>query len=197
MSNRNEGNYIISKPEQDSSLFSPRIHYLRHIMIYCARVHIRQFLSLPGTMEGCISLNSSSSAALEPPPFSIPLSPITESDSSVFTHARESWLFCAGSALATPTSAPMDGAFSTATPSSLLGGGLDEPACESLALIVDCDSENEGCLDLVTSELVCEFCTNEGDSVDGKSGALDTDVSLGGAEVTDCEIELLLLAVEV
>ena len=49
----------------------------------------------------------------------------------------------------------------------------------------------------MTSELVCEFCTNEGDSVDGKSGALDTDVSLGGVEVTDCGIELLVLAVEV
>ena len=48
----------------------------------------------------------------------------------------------------------------------------------------------------MTSELVCEFCTNEGDSVDGRSGALDTDVSLGGAEVTHCGIELSLLAVE-
>ena len=49
----------------------------------------------------------------------------------------------------------------------------------------------------MTSELVCELCTNEGGSGDDRSGALDTDISLGCMEVTDCGIELLVLVVDV
>ena len=49
----------------------------------------------------------------------------------------------------------------------------------------------------MTSELVCELCTDEGDSGDDKSGGLDTDVSLGGVEDPGCGIELSVLAAEV
>ena len=100
----------------------------------------------------------------------------------------------------------MGGALSIAIPSLLLGGGLDKAVCESRASIVDCDSDTNGCddddwtsgcLDLVRSELVCELCTNEGNSGDDKSGGLDTDVSLGGMEDPGCGTELLVVAVEV
>ena len=49
----------------------------------------------------------------------------------------------------------------------------------------------------MTSELVGELCTNEEDSDVDKSGILDTDISLGCTEVSDCGIELSVLAVEV
>ena len=52
-----------------------------------------------------------------------------------------------------------------------------------------------GCLDLVTSELVCELCTNVGDSGDNKSGGLETDISLGCVQEPDCGMELSVLAV--
>ena len=75
-------------------------------------------------MDGCISLNSSSSARLESIPFPVPLSQVIEPGASF-----ESWPVSAGSTLATPTSASVGGALPTVV---LPCDGLDRAVCESL-----------------------------------------------------------------